>query len=80
MLTRRPGAQHNPLSCVHKALEDRVLDTLSVVFAEACNSAQAAASCIVACADIVGDQDHHRRLSPEESGLGVEAAANVACQ
>jgi hypothetical protein len=52
-------AECYPLGGINQTLEDRVLDALSAVLAEARNAAQTALSCLRSRADIVTNQDKH---------------------
>ena len=56
------GSQNHPLGCIDETLKDRVLHSLSMIFAQAGYSAQTASSGIVASADIVADKNHHGRV------------------
>lgn len=67
----------DPLGVVDIAFEDRILDADAMVEADLGDPAEASASLWGDGGDIIADNDHHGS-SPEEWGVGVKVAAQVA--
>ena len=76
------GFEHNPLSCIDHALENRILNPLAVIFAKPRDTAQPATPCLISCSHIVADKNHHdaitSRRRPDMSPGRPEYAACTA--
>jgi len=64
----RTGSKDYPLCCIHKTLEDRILHSLAMIFAQPGYSTQLAAASLIVSAHIVTDKDHHESYLQKKSG------------